>query len=272
MSRTLVYVSVGLVGLAAVLMVLGSVIERTRGVRFRPGWACGVVGLRGGGKSLFVARLISRRLGSGVNIVANFTVPGCVKMNDWRDLALAPEGSMVILDEAHQWARAQAGKSPDPWAEWYVSHVRKLRHEFWWIAQHENQVGSFLRNQTNEMVLCEQFIGGVHRAKSFAPHEFRKVKSRPLWTWWYSPRGAAIKVYDTLELVEPSIGERDSVDHRSQKEEIREVIAALRARKGEASTLAPAEPEKVQEPAAPLSWLTGDRLSVTDDYASRFPA
>ena len=64
---------------------------------------------------------------------------------------------------------------------------------------------------------CEEWIGGLHRAKSFAPHEFRKSKVKPLWAWWYSPRGAATRVYDTMELVRPVINDRDSPEVKEQK-------------------------------------------------------
>jgi hypothetical protein len=178
------------------------------GPPLRPGWMCGVVGLRGGGKSLFVARLIAQRLTGGVNVVANFAVAGeAVRMRSWEDAILAPPGSMVVLDEAHQWAEASAGQTLDLFARWYVAHARKLGHEVWWIAQDENDVSSRVRRQTNEYVECKKFTAKRHRAAAYAPRSFRKAKAKPLWAWWYQPKGAAIEVYDTYTLVRPVVAE-----------------------------------------------------------------
>lgn len=217
-------------GFLVVLFVTGNLIERSRGVRFRPGWLCMVVGLRGGGKSLFVARLVARRLAQGVNVVGNVSYEGCKRMTSWEDVILAPAGSLVVLDEAHQWAKAQAGKSPDPMADWYISHCGKLMHEVFVLSQHESQVASFVRNQLSECIEVEEWLAGIHRARSYAPHMFRKAKAKPLWTWWYSPRGAATKVYDTFELVEPVISERDSDHVVAQKSALRGLILEIRAR------------------------------------------
>lgn len=252
----------GIVAFLGVLFAAGTTVERSRGVRFRAGWTTGVVGLRGGGKSLFVARLIATRLKAGVPVVANFSVPGCERMTSWEDCIAAPPGTMVVLDEAHQWARASAGKSPDPMADWYVSHSRKLGHEVWWIAQHESQIAGFVKNQTNEMVECEQWLGSRHRAKSFAPHAFRKKDSKPLWVWWYSPRGAATRVYDTYELVEPVINDRDPSHVVEQKLRLRNLIAEINRKRASANGVA--DPGTIEEPPTPdlVSEVDG---SLNDD-------
>jgi len=201
------------------------------GPPLRPGFMCGVVGLRGHGKSLFVARLIAQRLQGGVNVVANFPVAGgVVRMKSWEDCILAPEGSMVVLDEAHQWARAQAGKSLDPFADWYISHARKLEHEVWWIAQDESQIASSVRVQTNEMVECKRMTSKRHRAASYAPRDFRKAKARNLWAWWYRPVGPATKVYDTMELVRPV--EREAMTKAESVARINELIDEIYRRRG----------------------------------------
>lgn len=226
MSTLWTFAVVALVVLG-LLFLVGSLADRKQGVKFRPGWMCGVVGLRGGGKSLFVARLIATRLSSGQNVVANFGVPGSVRMESWEDCIMAPPGSTVVLDEAHQWAKSEAGKSPEPMANWYISHGRKLGHEVWWIAQDETQVAGFVRKQTNEMVEASSWPFGLHRAKSYDPREFRKAKAKVLWSWWYSPRGAAIRVYDTMEFVRPVINDRDSAEVKAQKLRLCEMIDEL---------------------------------------------
>jgi hypothetical protein len=196
----------------AVLLLGGKATGGKAAPRLRVGWTCGVVGLRGHGKSLFVMRLVAARIKAGQLVTANFSLdPVSIggrtdqvrRALDWSDFMLAPEGSTVVIDEAHQWMPAIAGKTLDPRANWYVSHSRKLGHEVWWVAQHEDQVAGAVRKQTNEYVECKRYPFGRHRACAYAPHQFRKAKVRPLWAWWFQPKGAASSVYDTYELVRP---------------------------------------------------------------------
>lgn len=200
--------------LVAVLVIIGvgKVIGsggRT-GPPLRAGWLCLVVGLRGGGKSLFVARLIAQRLAAGHTVVANFAVfvpegsPGrFVRATKWEDYILAPRHSMSVIDEGSQWVEATPGKTADVFASWYVSQFRKIEHECWIIAQHETQVAGFVKNQINEVVECRKMTRSRHRALSYAPHTFRKARAKALWAWWYRPEGAAIRVYDSHTLVRP---------------------------------------------------------------------
>lgn len=205
---------------------------RLGGVKFRPGYLTLVVGLRGGGKSLFVARLIAERLSKDVQVVANFTVsdPRAIRMRDWEDVILAPYGSMVVLDEASVWAGARAGSSLRPAAMFYVSQSRKLGHEVWIISQHENQIAGGVRDQANEIVSCEKWGFGWHRAKSFAPHEFRKKDAKTIWAWWYRPNGRAIEVYDTLDLVAPERSNR-RMNHDDDIDMIERAIAEVSSRR-----------------------------------------
>lgn len=250
-----------LLGLCVFVILLGrfSLSGGKSGPPLRPGWMCGVVGLRGHGKSLFVARLIAQRLHAGVNVVANFPIGGGVnRMVSWEDAILAPAGSMVVLDEAHQWAQARAGQSLDLFAQWYVSHARKLGHEVWWIAQDETQVASGVRVQTNEYVECRRVTSKRHRASSYAPREFRKSKAKPLWAWWYSPVGAAIKIYDTYELVRPV--EREAMSKAEQVARINALIDVIYERRGLLL-----KPEAVADEATPVvktGGLLGPRPSA----------
>ena len=116
--RGLLYRSLSRVfGALLLLFLFGTFMERTRGVRFRAGWCCGVVGLRGGGKSLFVLALIARRLEQGVPVVvANFSVPGCVSYGvvGGRDLARrrVPWSCSTKLTSGRE---LQAGKCRTRW-------------------------------------------------------------------------------------------------------------------------------------------------------------
>lgn len=206
-------------------LLLGSVSPASR---VREGWLTLVVGLRGGGKSLFVARLIAVRIDKGVRVVTNFSCEGAVKMRSWRDVILAPRRTMVVLDEAHVWAGARSGVTLRPAAGWYISMCRHLGHEVWLISQHESQIASAVRDQVNEMVLCSRLGFGWHTARSFAPHEFRKKDARPLWRWRYRPTGRAVEIYDTHDLI-PPVRDR-KVTYDTDYDLIDECIVEIQAR------------------------------------------
>lgn len=204
------------------------------GIPLRPGFMCMVLGLRGGGKSLFCARLIAQRLAAGMPVVANFPVVGltAIRMRSWEDVILAPPRSTVFLDEVQNWAGSSSRAGADRIiAEWYISHSRKLDHEVWVISQDETLVAPFVRNQVNEIVECRKLIRGRHRAQSFAPKTYGKAKAKCLWAWWYRPEGPAIKVYDTMELVRPVVkAKRPTEDEQVAK--INELIDEIYRRRG----------------------------------------
>lgn len=228
------------------------------------GYVSLVVGLRGHGKSLFVARLIAERLAAGVPVVANFTVVDSPveRMRSWEDAIMAPRGSMVVLDEASGWAGARSGTSLRPAVSFYVSQARKLGHEVWLIAQHENQIAGAVRDQVNEMVLCSRQMFGWHRATSWAPHEFRKKAARPLWAWWYRPAGPAVDVYNTFDLVPPEVTSKST--HEADMAMILRCIAAIKARDAIVTAGAAGRPVTVAGGADELSaWLSA---AGVDDF------
>jgi hypothetical protein len=90
---------------------------------------------------------------------------------------------------------------------------------------------------------------------------------KPLWAWWYSPKGAAIRVYDTFELVEPVINPRDSVEVVAQKQQLREMIREINYRRGVASGAI--VPEQ-QETASDLFPDHADGLSFSGDDDTAF--
>jgi len=206
--------------LAIVLaMTAVSAIVGRRTPPLRIGWCTGVVGDRGSGKSLFVARLISQRLEAGVNVVTNFGVPGCQRLVDWEDAIMAPAGSMVVIDEAHQWAASEGSAALAVAPRWYLAHVRKLDHEVWWIAQDEMQVHAGVRRLTNEYTECRKVWRGVHRASCYTRRLFRTKNAKAIWTWTYTPSGAAIRVFDTSEFIRPT----DQSANRSNAEWIQRI-------------------------------------------------
>lgn len=220
-------VALFLFGAGLVLWLGGRWLVGRSTVKLRPGWLHLVVGLRGHGKTLFVSRLMYERIKAGVPVYANFTVEGAHKIESWRDAILAPRGAMVVLDEASGWAGARAGVTLRVIATWYISRIRHLGHECWVICQHENQLAGAVRDQVNEVVECQR-KGGRHRARSFAPHEFRKKDAKPLWTWWYSPRGKVCAIYDTEDLEPPEASGKNT--HDDDMREIRECIEIVKAR------------------------------------------
>ena len=188
----------------------------SRTVKLRPGYFCLVVGNRGFGKSLFIARLVRERAAAGVPVYANFHIEGAHYIETWEDVIMAPRGAWVILDEVPGWAGARAGQTLRPAAAWYVAQCRKLDHEVTAVAQHERQVAGVVVDLVNEIIECKKLGGGNHRAASYAPHDFRKKGAKPLWSWSYTVRAPAARTYGTLDLIppEPTRGNRydDDVD------------------------------------------------------------
>lgn len=208
------YIVAGMGALALVVSLLGRWFfsRSSRSQRLRPGFMCMVVGLRGGGKSLFVCRMISVRVAAGVPVYANFHVDGAVFISCWRDAIMAPRGSFVILDEAHEWAGARAGQTLRPAAKWYNSQCRKLDHEVFVITQHESLVAGVVVALVNEFILCRELAFGQHRASAFAPHEFRKRDAKPLWSWNYNRKEPAASTYKTKDLIPPEKSRKQNHD------------------------------------------------------------
>jgi hypothetical protein len=217
-------------GLALLLLAAGRVVGQ-RAPKLGIGWATGVVGDRGSGKSLFVARLIALRLEAGVNVVANFGVPGCSRLLDWEDAIMAPVDSMIVIDEMHQWAGAEGSQALGIAPKWYLAHARKLGHEVWWIAQDEMQVHAQVRRLTNEYVECKEVAPGYHRAASYPRRVFRAKTAKATWSWWYTPKGAATRVFDTNEFIRPT-DQSTKVSSAEWVERINIMIDTLYERRG----------------------------------------
>jgi hypothetical protein len=222
-------------------------------VKLRPGWLCLVVGGRGQGKNLFCSRLIHARLEAGIPVYATFEIdhPLAFKVRTWRDVLLAPRGSMVLIDEGSGWCGARAGATLRPLAMFVISRIRHLFLEVWIIAQHENQIAGGVRDQINEIIECKELVKGRHRATSWAPHEFRKKAANKLWSWHYTVKGSPTWLYDTHDLEPPERSR--SLKHDDDYDVIDECIEILRARRADElaaasqvdSWLALAEPASV---------------------------
>lgn len=225
------------VGGVGVLWLLAWFAFGGKKVRVRVGYLTLVVGLRRQGKTLFVCKRASDAIAAGRIVYANFAIEGGHLIETWRDVILAPRGALVLLDEVHQWCPARAGSSLRPAAGWYVAQCGKLDHEVYIIAQHENQVAGIVRDQVNEIIECKLHPLRGHRASSYAPHTFRKKAARPLWTWYYSHKGGAAKVYDTKALVPPEASRGQNV--AEDLEMIVECIEIIKRRDGYAVEIEP---------------------------------
>lgn len=233
--------AVGCSAFATVAWLVASRIGRKNGkLPARDGYLSLVVGLRRHGKTLFVCRLIHDRLSAGLPVYANFTVSGGAhKMESWRDVILAPRGSVVVLDECSQWCGSRAGSTMRPAARWYIAQFGKLEHEVYLIAQHESQVAGEVVAQVNEIIECKRMPKQRHRATSYAPQDFRKKDARPQWAWWYDRKGGAVTVYNTLDLVPPERTRKQS--HDDDIEMIEECIEIILARRNEPDAAAIAD-------------------------------
>lgn len=204
------WVTLGIVA-ALVLGVAGLMRLSSSGPRpFYGGRVTGVVGRMGSGKTLFVVWTLQRRLLAGGTVAANFTldVPGAkgtiLRIRSWEDLAALPPRTLAVVDEAHLWAPATAGRSIPAEVRWLLSHLRKLEIELWWITQHEDRVAAAVRQQTHEMVRCKRRGAGrrgVHVAEWFTPESLRSKDVKPLWRIRYRPTKRLISTYATHEMI-----------------------------------------------------------------------
>lgn len=218
---------IGMLIACVVLWLAARLLVGRRSVKIRPGFLCMVVGLRRHGKTLFVCRLAHERIKAGIPVYANFTMDGAHKIESWADVCLAPRNACVILDEVSGWAGSRAGQSLRPLVRFYISQCGKLDHEVYIICQHETQVAGEVRDQVNEIIECKRFARGRHRASSYSPHEFRKKNARPLWSWWYTPKDGAAKIYNTKDLVAPA---RRQTSFDEDYDTIDELIRTINAR------------------------------------------
>lgn len=251
------------VGLLAVLWGLCWLLLGRKQIGVRVGYLSLVVGLRRHGKTLFVCKRAAAQVAAGIPVYANFAIEGGQLIESWRDVILAPRGSLVLLDEVHQWCPARAGSSLRPAAGWYIAQCGKLDHEVYIIAQHENQVAGIVRDQVNEVIECKRHPLRGHRARSWAPHEFRKKKARHLWQWYYSHKGGAARVYDTKALIPPESSRGMRADDDIAM--IEECIAIIKQRDG----YAVADVQHVDEIDHLSGWLAEAGLS---DTIPRWPA
>jgi len=209
---------VRLLGLLVGLALVVSAVERltnSRSRQFRPGRVTGVVGPKGGGKSLLAAWAMDRQLrfkcrykdgtkGYG-HVAANFTVtfPGAEDrvhyITCWEDLFDLPKGTLVVVDEIHVWAPAEAGRTLAPHVLALLSQLRRMGLELIWITQHEANVATGVRRQTDTMMLVR--AGSLyHVAQGYPIEEFRKAQ-RPGFRVRYRVTRRLAAIYDTMEFI-----------------------------------------------------------------------
>lgn len=186
-GRVLLVPTLVLLGLAVVL-IAGTAVLRRRSVRYdaaSPGMF-GVTGRMGGGKSYFLTWMAWTALGSGRPVFSTYELAGSVPfaeyverleagspvvgpvvVESWRDIVRVPNGSLVIVDEAHGWWPSAAYRSPVEVNMW-ISTLRHRGITFFWATQWVGAVARWLRELSFGIWECENFKAG-HRYTLYDP-------------------------------------------------------------------------------------------------------
>lgn len=197
--------------MALIAMVLGWFMRSTStgARRVRAGRVTGVVGRKGGGKTLFMTHELLRTIGTrqlcgpctneqGRNVFHRATIatngtlelpegllPYYVHLDSFDDIAVVgedgkpyvklPHCTLVAIDEAHLkgWFPAQAGVMLPPIVQWYLSQCRKPHHEVMWLTQHETRCSAGMKVLTDEMGLCTKGMFRQMKVRFWEPENFR---------------------------------------------------------------------------------------------------
>lgn len=216
----------GLASLVTALLALGMRFTSTGARLFREGRVTGIVGRKGHGKTLFSVHEMLRHVGRRIpckdpscpdkyhrGVIASngaLNLPPdlaslFIAVDGWDDLLTLPHGTLVVIDEAHLWAPAIAGRELPAHVRWYLSQCRKLHHEVVWVSQHEDRVALNLRRQTDEIGICARGMFRKMKVDFFDVEDVRKRGVRPQWTFRYRVSKKLASAYDTYALLQPEV-------------------------------------------------------------------
>lgn len=195
-GKTLVVPIVALVVGAVGLMVFAFVMKR-RSIEFdatTPG-LYGVTGRFGSGKSYFLTWMASICLKRGRLVFATYEIAGYRSFDEWKSgfdagelwigpvlvepsqvpgdgkgwaqILAMPNGSTLLIDEAHGWWPSEAWKAPVDVRMW-LSTIRHRDITVWWGTQRVEAVAKWLRDLSFGIWECEFFKAG-HRYTLYDP-------------------------------------------------------------------------------------------------------
>lgn len=182
----------------AVLLIVGTAFGRRKQVHHdaaAPG-LYGVTGRMGAGKSYFLTWMAWTALNNNRLVFCTYELKGfvpfaewermveagepwlaAVLVENWQQIIQVPNGSMVIVDEAHGWWPSSAYRSPVEVNMW-ISTLRHRRITFFWATQWIDSVAKWLRALSFGIWECENWKAG-HRYTLYHPKKiYGKIGTR----------------------------------------------------------------------------------------------
>lgn len=236
----------GLLAVAAAVVAWLMRSSSTGYRRLREGRVTGIIGRKGHGKTLFAVHEMLRHVGSeqycrkcSGRLGRKVTHKGVIVSNVKLDLGPAaerlfvhitslehlmqllpsdpadettggiPHCSLVIIDEAHLWFPAIAGRSIDKPVASFLAQCRKYAVEVIWIAQREDRASVGLRAQTDEVGICQRGYFRQMTVRFCEPEVVAQLRAkkkdvRADWTFRYRVSDRVAKAYDTYQLIDTS--------------------------------------------------------------------
>lgn len=164
-----------------------------------------VVGLRGSGKSLYLAMMA---LKSNRPVYSNFTIK-CKDFHflDVVDILNLPTEIEVMLDEAYTWIEARTStKALNRYMSYIAFQLRKRNMNIFLSVQQFSTIDVRYRNEWDTIVKCERVNNGNSDKKKW-DFKYSFLDKRSLKSGsWRLPYESATKYFDyfdTYEIVEP---------------------------------------------------------------------
>lgn len=244
-----------LVGGAFAVCVLMAAISSLASKRytFRDGFVCGVIGVMGSGKSMFVvakvllpaAKAIASRRGltstTGrpvTRLITNFNVDlpfdarvevldGARLWDHLLELALTSDtgrlDAVVIIDEAHLFIPSSKLKVAQK-AAYLCSMARKLNAEIWWITQNEMKIHARLRADSSliwkvgrhaSLLTLVTGPSSWFVAKAFEPERLSGPRATVVDRRFYRMSKVVLRAYNSFDLIVPDAEVDVSLDSLS---------------------------------------------------------
>jgi Zonular occludens toxin (Zot) len=202
---------VPVMAVGGLLIVVASFAHRrqTKGDFGAPG-LYGIRGRMGAGKSYLLAHVGVFARKAKRAVYSNFTLSGAERYSSWAELLVVPEGSVVLMDEAHLWFPSEAWRCPVDVMAW-LSQLRKRGITMLWASQHEEFVGRRLRRLTFGYWRCRNYRAG-HQYTLFDAEGFGTAKEKRLARMYVKRKAEVMAAYDTKEIVGASVEWGDGRD------------------------------------------------------------
>ena len=188
--------------LTAVLFFAAGRLNRvTAGSVLKDPGLYGVTGRMGSGKSYLLALAAWWAMRARRQVWANYPLRGAHAYENWSEMLAAPDGALVIIDEAHLWWASGDHDAPVSVKSW-ITQLRKRRITCLWASQDFDFVATWLRKLSFGVWECTN-TRGTHRYTLVHPrHAGRDPKYQKSMARFRTRRRKKIEhLYDTTLTV-----------------------------------------------------------------------